>query len=43
MTKIGVFFAILFIESRKISIQLDDEYYKNGDNAKIQKMYDNFR
>ncbi len=26
----------------KISIQLDDEYYKNGENAKIRKIYDSF-
>ncbi len=26
----------------KISVQLDDEYYKNGENAKIRKIYDNF-
>ncbi len=27
----------------KISLQLDNEYYKNGENAEIRKMYDNFR
>ncbi len=26
----------------KISVQLDDDYYKNGENAKLQKNYDNF-
>ncbi len=29
----------IFAVSQKISVQLDDEYYKNGGNAKI---YDNF-
>ncbi len=26
----------------KISVQLEDKYYKNGENAQIQKIYDNF-
>ncbi len=26
----------------KISIQHDDEYYENGEYAKIRKIYDNF-
>ncbi len=26
----------------KISVQLDDKYYKNDQNAKIRKIYDNF-
>ncbi len=26
----------------KISVQLDGEYYENGENAKTQKIYDNF-
>ncbi len=31
-----------FGQARKISVQLDDEYYENWENAKIRKMYDNF-
>ncbi len=31
-----------FAQAGKISVQLDDEYYKNGENAKIQKINDNF-
>ncbi len=27
----------------KLASNLEDEYYKNGGNAQIQKMYDNFR
>ncbi len=27
----------------KISVQLDDEYYKNGKKAKVRKIYDNYR
>ncbi len=27
----------------KISVQLEDEYYQNGENAQIWKIYDNFR
>ncbi len=27
----------------KIRVQLDDEYYKNEENDKIWKIYDNFR
>ncbi len=30
-----------FGQVEKISVQLD-EYYKNGENAKIRKIYDNF-
>ncbi len=26
----------------KISVQLDDGYYENDENAKIRKMYDDF-
>ncbi len=26
-----------FGQARKISVQLDDEYYENGENAKFQK------
>ncbi len=31
-----------FGQIERISIQLDDEYYENGENAKIRKIYDNF-
>ncbi len=31
-----------FDPARKISVQLDDEYYENGENATIWKIYDNF-
>ncbi len=31
-----------FDQAEKISVQLDDEYYENGGNTKIWKMYDNF-
>ncbi len=31
-----------FGQISKISVQLDYEYYENGENAKIRKIYDNF-
>ncbi len=31
-----------FGKAGKISVQFDDEYYKNRENAKIWKIYDNF-
>ncbi len=31
-----------FAQAGKISVQLDNEYYENGENTKIRKMYDNF-
>ncbi len=27
----------------KFSVQFDDKYYENGENAKIQKICDNFQ
>ncbi len=32
---------MLILAKLKISVQLD-KYYKNGENAKIRKIYDNF-
>ncbi len=29
--------------SQQISVQLEDEYYKNEGNAQIRKIYDDFR
>ncbi len=31
-----------FFQIGKISIQLGNEYYENGKNAEIQKIYENF-
>ncbi len=31
-----------FSQAGKINVQLDDEYYENGEMAKIQKIYDTF-
>ncbi len=32
-----------FGQAGKVSGQLDDEYYKNGENTKIRKICDSFR